>query len=83
MIVRVYSKPSCVQCTMTKNLLSKEGVPFVEEDATDPGNLEAIKYLGYLAAPVVVAGESGDDMWAGFQPDRIKELAARINDSRD
>ena len=76
--VRVYSKPNCVQCVMTKNLLGALGVPFVEEDATDPGNLAAIKELGYLAAPVVMAGESNDDMWAGFQPDRIKEIAARI-----
>ena len=28
--------------------------------------------LGYLQAPVVVAGDSH---WSGFRPDRIKELA--------
>ena len=28
--------------------------------------------LGYLQAPVVVAG---DDHWSGFRPDRIKALA--------
>ena len=79
MIVRVYSKPNCVQCTLTKTLLQAEGVSFVEEDITDPQNLEAAKSLGVLAAPVVVVGESGDDMWAGFQPDRIKEIARRIH----
>lgn len=82
MIVRVYSKPNCVQCTLTKNLLKSEGVSFVEEDITDPQNLEAAKSMGLLAAPVVVVGESGDDMWAGFQPDRIKEIARRINAGR-
>lgn len=30
--------------------------------------------LGYLQAPVVVAG---DDHWAGFRPDRIKNLVER------
>lgn len=79
MIVRVYSKPNCGQCTLTKTLFQAEGVSFVEEDITDPQNLEAAKSLGFLAAPVVVVGESGDDMWAGFQPDRIKEIARRIN----
>lgn len=29
--------------------------------------------LGYLQAPVVVAG---NDHWSGFRPDRIKALAA-------
>lgn len=79
MIVRVYSKPNCVQCTLTKTLFQAEGVSFVEEDITDPQNLEAAKSMGLLAAPVVVVGESGDDMWAGFQPDRIKEIARRIH----
>lgn len=78
MTVRVYTTERCQQCTLTKTLMSAHGIEFVEEDATDPGNLEAIKYLGYLAAPVVVVGESGDDMWSGFQPDRIKELAERM-----
>ncbi|MGW9020681.1 glutaredoxin domain-containing protein [Leucobacter chromiiresistens] len=76
--VRVYTKPQCVQCTMTKTLLGAHKIPFIEEDATDPGNLAAIKELGFLSAPVVTVGDSLDDMWAGFQPDRIKELAARI-----
>lgn len=79
MIVRVYSKPACQQCVLTKRLLTAEGVGFVEEDITEPGNLAAAKEFGFLAAPVVVVGESGDDMWAGFQPDRIKEIARRIN----
>lgn len=76
--VRVYSKPNCVQCTMTKNLLDALDVPYVLEDITEPGNLAAVKELGFLAAPVVTAGDSADDMWSGFLPDRIKEIAARI-----
>lgn len=77
--VRVYTTERCQQCTLTKKLMTEQGIEFVEEDATATGNLAALKYLGYLTAPVVVAGESGDDMWAGFQPERIKALAARIN----
>lgn len=77
-VVRVYTKPNCKQCDLTKNLLKSEGVSFVEEDIQEEGNLAAAKSMGMLSAPVVVAGLSGDDMWSGFRPDRIKALAARI-----
>ena len=78
--VRVYSKPACMQCEMTKRMLTAEHVPFVVEDVTDPDNLAAAQYLGHLAAPVVVAGR---DHWSGFQPERIKEIAARINEGEN
>ena len=76
--VRVYTKPSCVQCTMTKNLLGAHGVELIEEDITAPGNTEAAKALGLMSAPVVVAD---DEYWAGFQPEKIKQLAARLKES--
>lgn len=79
--VRVYSKPNCTQCTMMKNLLDALEVPYTLEDITDPGNLAAVKELGFLQAPVVTVGDSADDMWSGFQPDRIKETAARIKEN--
>jgi len=79
-VVRVYTKDRCQQCTLTKRLLDRLDVQYVEEDATDERNLEAFKALGFLSAPVVVVGESGDDMWAGFQPDRIKEVAERLKE---
>lgn len=74
--VRVYTKPQCVQCDMTKKELDKAGIPFEVEDLTDPGNLAAAKELGFASAPVVMVG---DDGWAGFRPDKIKDLVARIN----
>lgn len=72
--VRVYTKPACKQCDLTKELLSSKKVPFVVEDLTEAGNLEAAKAMGFLSAPVVMVGEDG---WAGFRPDKINELAAR------
>ncbi len=77
-VVRVYTAPSCIQCTMTKKLMTELEISFIEEDATKPEITEAIKYLDFSQAPVIVAGESGDDMWQGFQPARIKALAERI-----
>lgn len=78
-VVRVYTKERCVQCDMTKRLMGQLGVEFVEEDAMDERNMLAFKELGFLAAPVVAVGESRDDMWSGFRPDRIKEIAQRLN----
>lgn len=78
-VVRVYTKDRCVQCEMTKRLMKAKGIEYIEEDAMDEGNLLAFKELGFLAAPVVAVGESRDDMWSGFRPDRINEIAERLN----
>ena len=72
MAVTVYSKPACVQCNATYRALDKAGIDYAIIDITE--DAEARDYvmgLGYLQAPVVVAGEAH---WGGFRPDRIKEL---------
>lgn len=79
MIVRVYSKPNCGQCAATIRKLDLLGVEYVIEDATDPQTVAALKELGYMSAPVVCVGVSNDDMWSGYRPDRIEEIARRIN----
>ena len=73
-IITVYTKPACVQCNATYKALDKNGLDYTVVDITT--NDQARDYvmgLGYLQAPVVVAG---DDHWSGFRPDRIKALAA-------
>lgn len=73
MTITVYTKPACVQCNATYKALDKVGVSYDIIDISE--NAEARDYvmaLGYLQAPVVVAGE---DHWSGFRPDRIKALA--------
>lgn len=73
MNVTVYTKPNCVQCNATYRALDKARIPYDVVDIEE--NPEARNYvmeLGYLQAPVVVAG---DDHWSGFRPDRIKALA--------
>ena len=79
MIVRVYSKPNCWQCSTTIRKLDLLGVEYVVEDATDPQTVAALKELGYLSAPVVCVGVSNDDMWSGYRPDHIEEIAKRIH----
>lgn len=80
--VRVYTKPNCKQCDLTKDALTRRGIPFVIDDITEPGNLEAAKSLGLTSAPVVMVQDTATgpvESWAGFRPDLIDELAARID----
>ncbi|MCJ1697832.1 glutaredoxin-like protein NrdH (plasmid) [Rathayibacter sp. VKM Ac-2759] len=76
MALTVYSKPSCVQCTMTYRVLEKKGIKYTTVDiTTNPAALAYItEELGYSAAPVVVA--SDEDHWSGFRPDLIEKHAA-------
>jgi glutaredoxin-like protein NrdH len=70
----VYTKPSCVQCDMTKRYMDKIGVEYTTVDITqDKEAFDLILGMGFLAAPVVI---SGNMSWAGFQPEKINLLAA-------
>lgn len=75
--VTVYSKPQCVQCDATKRHLDKHGIPYTPIDLTrDPDALAYVQGLGYLAAPVVV---TGDTHWSGYVPDKLNTLTANTN----
>lgn len=70
----VYSKPSCVQCDMTKKMLDKNGIEYTVIDITqDSQAYDKIVAMGFMSVPVVI---SGDQAWAGFQPEKINSLAA-------
>jgi glutaredoxin-like protein NrdH len=74
MSITVYTKPACVQCSATYKALDKQRIAYDKVDITlDPEARDYVMALGYLQAPVVVAG---DDHWSGFRPDRIKALVA-------
>lgn len=73
MTVTVYTKPACVQCNATYKALEKQGIEFEKVDITlDSEARDYVMALGYLQAPVVVAG---NEHWSGFRPDRIKALS--------
>lgn len=77
MSITVYSKPACVQCDATYRALDKKGIEYsIVDISADPEALEMVRGLGYLQAPVVVAG---DDHWSGFRPDQINALAAKVS----
>lgn len=72
--ITVYTKPACVQCKATYRALDKEGIEYeVVDISQDPEARDYVMALGYLQAPVVVAG---DDHWSGYRPDRIKSLVS-------
>lgn len=72
--ITVYTKPACVQCNATFRALDKAGIEYTKVDITvDAAARDYVMALGYLQAPVVVAG---NDHWAGFRPDRLKTLPA-------
>ncbi|WP_067826669.1 redoxin NrdH [Nocardia inohanensis] len=76
MTITVYTKPACVQCNATYRALDKAGVAYEVIDISEsPEARDYVMALGYLQAPVVVAGE---DHWSGFRPDRIKALAESV-----
>ncbi|MFE5339668.1 glutaredoxin-like protein NrdH [Isoptericola sp. NPDC056578] len=74
MSITVYSTPACVQCDATYRALDRKGISYDVVDLTqDPEALAMIRGLGYLQAPVVIAG---DTHWSGFRPDQIGALAS-------
>jgi glutaredoxin-like protein NrdH len=72
--ITVYSQPVCVQCNAVFRALDNTGVNYTKVDiSTDPDARDYVLSLGYLQAPVVVAGP--DNHFSGFRPDRITQLA--------
>ncbi|ACS58038.1 glutaredoxin-like protein NrdH [Rhizobium ruizarguesonis] len=73
MTITVYSKPACVQCTATYRALDRLGVDYDIVDISQNAEaLDRVRSLGYMQAPVVIAGEQH---WAGFRPDMISALS--------
>lgn len=73
MSVTVYTKPACVQCNATYRALDKRGIAYKVVDLSqDPQALEQVRAMGYMQAPVVVAGS---EHWSGFRPDMIQQIS--------
>lgn len=73
-MVRVYSKPACGACASTKTALTVAGIEFEEISLNDaaPELINEFLEAGLRSAPIVV---TDSDRWAGFQPNKIMELA--------
>ena len=73
-MIKVYTKPNCMQCMFTKKHLDKRCIEYRTIDVTiDAEALELIKFHGYQGVPVVTIN-GFDNSWYGFRPDRLEEL---------
>lgn len=71
-MVQVYTKPNCIQCRMTKQLLASKGVTFKEFNLLDyPEKIDEFKAQGFMSAPIII---TDTDCWSGFQPTKINDL---------
>ncbi|WP_440708803.1 glutaredoxin domain-containing protein [Herbiconiux sp. YIM B11900] len=79
--ITVYTKSNCRQCEATKRYFGRNALTYAEVDLEQsPGDMAAVKALGYQEAPVVIAsldGVPGNEVhWSGFNPGRIDSLVA-------
>lgn len=76
-IITVYTQPGCQPCRAVKRWLDKRDVEYQTVDiSTSPADLEAVKALGYQAAPVTIisSGDPETDIhWHGFIPDLLSK----------
>ena len=71
-MITVYTRDNCVQCNRTKAALKKRDLEYLEAEIDDK-TAESFRKLGYQSLPLVV---TDDETWAGFRPDKIKEIQA-------
>lgn len=71
--VTLYAKSSgCQPCKATARHLDRQGTPYtIRYVDQDPDAADAVRLLGYTAAPVVVAG---DMHWTGYRPTKLDQL---------
>lgn len=78
MKIKLFTKPSCAQCTGVKIGLKARGL--IENEhyevidmSVDAAALETVKGLGFLQAPVVVADNF--EPFSGNHPDKVRAVA--------
>jgi len=77
--VIVYTTNDCIECTMVKQVLTMEGIPFeVRDVSTSTANQREVEKYGFLGVPVTVVGQRAVK---GFT-NELKELIEFVK-SRD
>ena len=71
-MIKVYSKPNCMQCSFAKKYLDNKGVPFKEIDVfKDKEALAMLRDKGYAQLPVV---DIDGEFHTGFRPDVLSKV---------
>ena len=69
MHITIYSKPNCPQCAATKRAFDRLGAPYTVVDiTTDPVALATLQEAVFVDS----------DFWTGYRPDRIRDVARRL-----
>lgn len=72
-MIKVYSKPDCMQCKFAKNKMNDLGVPFEEFDITaSEEHYAEAKATGFTSMPITIL-ENGEII-SGFQPSKLESL---------
>lgn len=76
MEVTVYTKPGCMQCRATTNLMDRNGIKYeLVNISNKPGVCERLMREGHKNLPVVAVHKDYESItWNGFRPDLIKQL---------
>lgn len=80
MLVTVYFSRLSPETNSTLKALDAKGIEYCIVDlSNDPADREMLKSLGYIQPPVVIVGDSH---WSGFRPDKIDELADKLEKAK-
>lgn len=76
--IKVYTKPGCQPCRMTKRQLDKMGVEYVTVDISTDDDAQdyIVNTLKQKSVPVVEFLDGAEEPFSGYRPDRLKQLAA-------
>jgi glutaredoxin 3 len=66
--VIVYSTPTCGYCRVVKELLTRRGVPYTEQNAEDPGVLDDLETRAGQQIQTVPVLEAGGKFLVGYDP---------------
>ena len=71
-MIKVYSKPNCMQCSFAKKYLDDKGVKYEEIDViNDKEVLAMLRDKGYTQLPVV---DINGEFHTGFRPDVLAKV---------
>ena len=74
MDIKVYSKPDCGACDITKTWLEGNGIEYTAIDVTEDAEAMAeIKEKGFMQLPVVNV-DNWERSWSGFDFQNLGEL---------
>jgi glutaredoxin 3 len=80
--IKIYSTPSCTFCTMAKEIMDEEGVPYEDYDVTESWarREEMVELSGGKKVPVIVMGET---VTVGFDRESFMQALDEYKNEKD